>query len=403
MCTRLFHRILVVVLDSVGVGALPDASRFGDDGAHTLGHTAEAVGGLHLPHLGALGLGNITPVMGVPARSHPCAAHGRMAHLSPGKDTTTGHWELMGVVLEKPFTLFPGGFPESVIQDFCAAAGVDAVLGNKPASGTAIIEELGEEHRQTGHPIVYTSGDSVFQIAAHTGVVPLERLYEWCKKARNLMDALHVGRVIARPFEGEAGSYRRTYDRHDYSMEPPMATALDLVKDTGLEVTGIGKIGDIFSGRGLTRSRPTRGNADGVKVIKEVLDERGEGLLLANLIDFDSQYGHRRDAEGYARCLEAFDAELPAILDRLRPGDLCILTADHGNDPTHSLSTDHTREYVPVLVFDPTQDSGPDLGTRITAADVGATVCAALGAGMPGSGTSLVETKLIRKPEAGER
>lgn len=391
MPTRPYHRVLVLVLDSVGVGALPDASRFGDEGTDTLGHIARAAGGLDLPHLGALGLGNITPVQGVPPADRPRGAHGRLTQRSPGKDTTSGHWELMGLVLQEPFPLFPDGFPEAIIREFCAAAGVKAVLGNRPASGTAILEKLGPEHQRTGFPIVYTSGDSVFQIAAHTRVLPLERLYSMCKVARTLMDRLGVGRVIARPFEGEAGSYRRTYDRHDYSMKPPGATALDRVRAAGLDVVGIGKIHDIFAGQGLTRSRSTRGNADGMKVTAEVLDEVEDGLVFVNLIDFDSLYGHRRDPAGYARCLEAFDAGLPDILDRLRTGDLCILTADHGNDPTHLRTTDHTREYVPVLVFDPARGRGFDLGTRDTFADVGATVCSALGAALPAAGRSLLE------------
>jgi len=390
MSTRPYHRVLVLVLDSVGVGALPDASRFGDEGTDTLGHTARAAGGLELPHLGALGLGNIAPVQGVPPADSPRAAHGRLAQRSPGKDTTSGHWELMGLVLQEPFPLFPDGFPEAVIREFCAAAGVEAVLGNRPASGTAILDELGPEHQRTGIPIVYTSGDSVFQIAAHTRVIPLERLYAMCKAARALMDRLGGGRGIARPFEGETGSYRRTYDRHDYSMKPPGATALDLVKAAGMDVVGVGKIHDIFAGQGLTRSCPSRGNADGMMVTAEVLEEVSEGLVFANLIDFDSLFGHRRDPAGYARCLEAFDAALPAVLDRLGSGDLCILTADHGNDPTHLRTTDHTREYVPVLIFDPARTRGAQLGTRDTFADVGATVCAALGAAPTAAGKSLL-------------
>jgi phosphopentomutase len=390
MPERPYRRVLVLVLDSVGCGALPDAAAFGDEGTNTLRHTAEAVGGLALPHLAGLGLGRITPVPGVDPVDPPRAAFGRLAERSPGKDTTTGHWELMGVVLEDPFPVFPEGFPAAMIRAFCEAVGVDGVLGNRPASGTVIIEELGPEHERTGRPIVYTSADSVFQIAAHTDVIRLERLYALCETARRLLDPAGVGRVIARPFEGKPGHYRRTYDRRDYSLAPPAETVLDRVRAAGLPVVGVGKIHDIFAGTGLTESRSTRGNADALRVTARALEEIREGLILVNLIDFDSLYGHRRDPAGYARCLEEFDAGLPALLDRLESGDLCILTADHGNDPTHAASTDHTREYVPVLVRDPARSEGVDLGTRETFADVGATVAEALGQALPAAGTSML-------------
>jgi len=399
MPERPYRRVIVLVIDSVGAGAMPDAARFGDEGADTLGHTAAAVGGLTLPRLQALGLGNIIPVAGVPPARRPRAAHGRLAERSAGKDTTTGHWELMGLVRPASFPLFPDGFPEDLIRAFAAAAGVDGVLGNKPASGTVIIEALGREHERTGRPIVYTSGDSVFQIAAHTRVIPLERLYAMCHAARRLLDPIGVGRVIARPFEGEPGRYRRTYDRRDYSLAPPEDTVLDRVKAAGLPVVGVGKIHDIFAGRGLTDSRPTRGNPDGMRVTGEVLGAVTEGFVFVNLIDFDSSYGHRRDPEGYARCLEEFDAALPALLDRCRTGDLLIITADHGNDPTHTASTDHTREYVPVLVFDPSDPRGVDLGTRESFADVGATVCAALGVTAPAHGVSIID-RILEKRES---
>jgi phosphopentomutase len=392
-----YRRVIVLVIDSVGAGALPDAVRFGDEGTSTLGHTAASVGGLALPHLQSLGLGNIIEIAGVDPAPRPRAAWGRLAERSAGKDTTTGHWELMGLVLTAPFPLFPDGFPEDVIRAFAAEAGVDGVLGNRPASGTVIIEELGPEHERTGRPIVYTSGDSVFQVAAHTRVIPLERLYTMCRAARRLLDPIGVGRVIARPFEGEPGRYRRTYDRRDYSLAPPEDTVLDRVKAAGLPVVGVGKIHDIFAGRGLTDSRPTRGNLDGMRVTGEVLDTVTEGFVLVNLIDFDSSYGHRRDPEGYARCLEEFDAALPPLLDRGRTGDLLIITADHGNDPTHAASTDHTREFVPVLVLDPSDPRGVDLGIRDTFADVGATVCAALGVPAPAHGVSLLDGILEKR------
>ena len=386
-----YRRVLVLILDSVGVGAQPDAAPFGDEGTNTLVHTAAAVGGLALPHLGQLGLGCLAAIPGVPPTSTPRAAHGRLTQRSPGKDTTSGHWELMGLRLEHPFPVFPHGFPRSLIQAFTEAAGVDGVLGNKPASGTAILDELGPEHERTGRPIVYTSADSVFQVAAHTRVIPLEKLYAMCREARRLVDPLGVGRVIARPFEGEAGAYRRTYDRHDYSLTPPGPTVLDRVKAAGHPVVGVGKIHDIFAGQGVTGSRPTRGNPDGIRVTAEVLDTLAEGLVLVNLIDFDSLHGHRRDPAGYARCLEAFDQALPALLDRLHTGDLMLITADHGNDPSHTGSTDHTREYVPLLAYDPVRRRGRDLGLRDTMADLGATVAAALGVEAPAHGASFLD------------
>ena len=340
--------VVLIVLDSVGIGGAPDAAEFGDEGSATLQHIAEAVGGLDLPNLGALGLGNITPVQGVEPAAEPSAAFGAMIERSAGKDTTTGHWEIAGIRLEKPFPTYPDAFPPEVIEAFEEAAGVQT-MGNEVASGTEIISRLGEEHMRTGRPIVYTSADSVFQIAAHVDVVPLEDLYEMCRVAREVMRGEHeVGRVIARPFEGSPGAFTRTPDRHDFSVMPPR-TVLDEISEAGLEVRGVGKIHDVFAGSGVTHSRPTRSNAEGVEVVIDELGTVGRGLIFANLVDFDQSFGHRNDPDGYAGALEAFDRELPRLLDALGREDALVLTADHGNDPT-TPSTDHSRERVPLLV-----------------------------------------------------
>ena len=377
----------LVVLDSVGIGGAPDAGDFGDDCSATLPHVAEAVGGISLPVLGRLGLGHTAAIEGVTPEALPEGAFGRMTERSAGKDTTTGHWEIGGLILERPFPLYPQGFPPEVMEPFEEVIGT-GTLGNYPASGTEIIEELGREHMATGRPIVYTSGDSVFQIATHIEVVPLERLYEMCKIARDLLRGPHeVGRVIARPFRGAPGAFERTPDRHDYSVLPPSDTVLDEILGAGLEVRGVGKISDIFGGRGLSHSRPTRSNDDGVDGIIEQLSEMDRGLVFANLVDFDSAYGHRNDPEGYAGALVAFDRRLPEIVDALHADDVLILTADHGNDPT-TPSTDHSREQVPLLGAGERVRAGTDLGTRSTFADCGATVTEMLGVETKTSGTS---------------
>jgi phosphopentomutase len=330
------------------------------------------VGGLALPVLGRMGLGHLTAIQGVPPDPAPTAFHGRMAERSRGKDTITGHWEMMGIVLREGFATFPDGFPPEVIEPFVAATGVAGVLGNRAASGTAIVEELGEEHQRTGAPIVYTSADSVFQIAAHEETVPLEELYRWCAIARRQLDRHRVARVIARPFVGAPGAYVRTYHRRDFAMPAPGPTVLDRLAEAGVPVFGVGKIPDIFDRKGIAEEVHTEGNADGIARTGALLDRIDHGLVFVNLVDFDTLYGHRNDPPGYARALEALDRALPELLGRLRPGEVAALTADHGCDPT-TPSTDHSREYVPLLVHAPGRRGGP-LGTRDTFADLGATV-----------------------------
>jgi phosphopentomutase len=366
-------RAVILVLDGVGVGALPDASRFGDEGTNTLLHTAEAVGSLALPRLTALGLGNIQPAPGLPPVASPRASFGRMLERSADKDTQSGHWEMMGCPVLTPFQHFSHGFPDEIIQQFCREAGVDRVLGNKPASGTEILKELGPEHERTGYPIVYTSADSVFQIAAHEKIAGLDKLYRWCEVARRILDPYRVGRVIARPFVGEGGVYTRTYNRRDYSMPPPGPTVLDELKEAGVPVVGVGKIEDIFAARGLTRAIHTEGNHDGMVRTLELLKTVPRGVIFTNLVEFDSHYGHRRDPAGMARALGEFDRDLEPVLAALRPGDKLFITADHGNDPTFTKTTDHTREFAPVLVYEP-GEKGRNLGVRASFCDIGSTV-----------------------------
>ena len=376
--SRPLRAVALVVLDSVGIGGAPDAAAFGDEGSATLQHVAEAVGGLSLPNLQGLGLGNITGIAGVPPSPEPRGAYGCLVERSPGKDTTTGHWELAGVILDRPFPLYPDGFPPEIIAAFEGAVGTRS-LGNVAASGTEIIERLGAEHLATGYPIVYTSGDSVFQIAAHVDVVPLENLYEMCRKARAIMRGPHeVGRVIARPFKGEPGAFVRTPDRHDFSVVPPQDTVLDEIAAADLEIRGVGKIHDIFAGRGVTSSRPTRSNADGIVAVAEEIAAIDRGLVFANLVDFDQSFGHRNDPQGYAGALEEFDRGLPGILDALGEEDALLITADHGNDPSTS-STDHSRERTPLLAAGPRVRSGVEVGQRNSFSDVGATVAELLG------------------------
>ncbi|MGE5593716.1 MAG: phosphopentomutase [Betaproteobacteria bacterium] len=376
-------RVILIVMDSVGMGALPDAAAYGDSGSDTLRNTAKAGGGLDTPFLGRLGLGNLAeafgePLAGVPAVPAPLAAYGRMAEGSAGKDTTTGHWEIAGIVLDRPFPVYPHGFPREVIDAFEKAIGTK-VLGNKPASGTEIIKELGEEHMRTGFPIVYTSADSVFQIAAHEDVIPVERLYEMCKIARSILVGEHgVGRVIARPFVGTPGNFTRTERRKDFSIEPPRRTVLDCVKEAGMDVIGVGKIEDIFAFRGLTRSDHTGNNEDTMKAVIRFARERGRGLIFANCIDFDMLWGHRNDARGYGRALAELDRMMEDLAGVLHESDVLAITADHGCDPT-TPSTDHSREYVPLLVYGSAVRAGAFLGTRHTFADLGRTVADWLG------------------------
>ena len=368
----MFSRIVWIVLDSVGIGAMPDAAAYGDAGSDTLGNIAR-LRGLQLPHLCRLGLGNLKPMPQLPAAAEAQGSFGRCALASPGKDTTTGHWEMAGIHLEKPFPLYPHGFPPEVMQPFEARIG-RASLGNKAASGTEILEELGEQHMQSGSPIVYTSADSVFQIAAHEDVIPVWELYRMCETARAILQGPYeVGRVIARPFTGEPGVFRRTADRKDYAVPPPKGMLLDQLAGADVPVYSVGKIFDVFLGRGIGDHVKTADNADGMAKTLEALDECAAGLIFVNLVDFDQNYGHRNDVEGYAGALEAFDAWLPSLLPRLGPQDLLLLTADHGCDPT-TASTDHSREYVPLLVYGKRARAGVDLGTRATLSDLGQTV-----------------------------
>jgi phosphopentomutase len=373
------RRIFLVILDSLGVGALDDAALFGDGGAHTLDHLVRAGGGLDAPRLEALGLGHVPGVKSVRRSEAPEACFGRCAELSAGKDTTSGHWELMGVIQNGPFPTFPDGFSAEILDEFTRRCGLAGVLCNAPASGTEVIERLGPEHLATGKPIVYTSADSVFQVAAHEEHFGLDRLLEACVIAREILDPLGVARVIARPFVGEPGSFRRTYNRRDYSLPPPEETSLDRLLAAGIDTVGIGKIEDIFAGRGVGESIHTEGNRDVMRVLVEEARSRESGLIFANLVDFDMLYGHRRDPVGYRKAIEEFDAGLAAFEAELRPDDLVILTADHGNDPTHSPGTDHTREYVPLLLFGPAARRGVALGTRASFADIGASVEELLG------------------------
>lgn len=370
-------RVVTIVMDSAGVGALPDAAEFHDaPGANTIGNTAERLGGLHLPHFERLGLGLITPIRGVAAVADPLASVGKLSERSRGKDTITGHWEMAGIITKVPFPTYPDGFPPDVIEAFAQITGCQP-LGNCAASGTEIIEELGPEHQRTGRPIVYTSADSVFQIAAHEETVPLATLYDWCERARAMLVPPHnVNRVIARPFVGTPGAYVRTANRHDYSLEPP-PSILDHLHAKGVPVIGIGKIGDIYCGHGISREIRCGDNAEGMARTSEVLEALEHGSIFLNLNDFDSKYGHRRDVRGYGSALEKLDAMLPALLAQLRADDALLITADHGCDPT-AVGTDHTREYVPYLEFRPTI-SGADLGAITGFAHVGLRMAELLG------------------------
>lgn len=383
-----FARAIVIVLDSVGAGELPDAGAYGDRGSDTLGHVARRVP-LRVPTLRSLGLARVADIGGDRAPGPPGAAFGRMAEASAGKDSVTGHWEMMGVVLDRPFPVFPHGFPAGVIAGLSRRTG-RGVLGNKAASGTAIIDELGPEHLRTGALIVYTSADSVFQIAAHEDVVPVPELYRACRIAYELAaEGLGVGRVIARPFAGAPGAFKRTANRRDYARPPSGETLLDRVKAAGLPVVAIGKIEDLFAARGITEAVHTASDAEGMARLAEHVASVDRGFIFANLVDFDTQFGHRNDVAGYARNLEQFDRHLAALLPRLRPEDLLVVTADHGNDPT-TPTTDHSREYVPVLATGARVRKGVDLGTRPTFADLGQTLAEALRVGRLAHGTSFL-------------
>lgn len=384
----MINQVTLIVIDSLGVGELPDAAKYGDTGSNTLGNIARAVGGLQLPHLAKLGLGNIIDVAGVPPAVAPAAAYGRMAEISAGKDTTTGHWEIAGVILEKPFPVFSEGFPADFIREFERRIG-RATLANEVASGTEIIARLGEEHMKTGRPIVYTSADSVFQIAAHEEVIPLEALYRICRTAREmLVGDLAVGRVIARPFTGQPGAFQRTPNRHDFSLKPPVPTILDRLKEKGPEIMAVGKIEDIFAGQGITEAVHTKENMDGVDKTLAFMKQQRRGLVFTNLVDFDSSFGHRNDPHGYGNALAQLDRRIPEMLELITEDRLLMITADHGCDPT-TASTDHSREYVPLLVYGPKVKPGTNLGTRKTFADVAATIADIFGL-KPGAGTSFL-------------
>lgn len=384
-------RAVVIIIDGVGIGELPDAFDYGDQGSNTLGNLAENVGGLNLPELEKLGLGKIEPIKGLRSDIDSTANYGKMAELSPGKDSTTGHWELAGLILDKPFPVYPEGFPEDIINEFTRLTGLQ-ILCNKPASGTEIIKELGEEHLRTGKPIVYTSADSVFQIAAHDSVIPLQKLYEICKTAREMLKGEHaVARVIARPFIGNtAADFVRTKYRKDFSLEPFGQTLHQNLKDAGLPTVGIGKINDLYALAGIQKSVYTKTNAEGMEAVLDELDETKSGLIMVNLVDFDMLWGHRNNPKGFYKSLKEFDKWLPVFIDKLTGNDLVMITADHGNDPT-TPSTDHSREYVPVLVFGPGFKKNQNIGVRKTFADMQAALAEYFEIKSTGSGTSFLK------------
>lgn len=396
MVLNTFKRIFLIVMDSVGIGEAPDAEKFGDKGADTFGHIAERMNGLHLPNIGQLGLSNIRPIKGIEKAEKPLAVYTKMKEASNGKDTMTGHWEIMGLNIQTPFQVFPDGFPDELIAELEKRSG-RKVIGNKPASGTEILVELGEEHMKTGSLIVYTSADSVLQIAAHEEIVPIDELYKICKIARELTldEKFMVGRVIARPFIGEPGNFKRTSNRHDYALKPFDRTVMNELKDSGFDVIAIGKISDIYDGEGVTKAIRTVSNMDGMDKLIETLDMEFTGLSFVNLVDFDAMYGHRRDPIGYGKALEEFDARLPEVFAKMREDDLLIITADHGNDPVHA-GTDHTREYVPLLVYSKRMESGQEIPIRETFADLGATVAENFRVKQPNYGKSFL-TDLINE------
>ncbi|TXL67907.1 phosphopentomutase [Cerasibacillus terrae] len=386
-----FKRIFLIVLDSVGFGEAPDAEQYGDKGADTIGHIAEHMDGLQMPNMEELGFGNIRPVKGISEVKPALAHYTKMQEASVGKDTMTGHWEIMGLHIDKPFQTFPNGFPDELIKKLEEKSG-RKVIGNKAASGTVIIEELGEEHLKTGAIIVYTSADSVLQIAAHEEVVPLEELYKICEIARELTldEKYMVGRVIARPFIGTLGNFERTANRHDYALKPFGHTVMNELKDQEYDVIALGKISDIYDGEGITEAIRTSSNDDGMTKLVESMDKDFTGLNFINLVDFDAKYGHRRNPKGYGEALEAYDKRLPEVLEKLTDDDLLIITADHGNDPIHH-GTDHTREYVPLIIYHRHIKEGKELPTRKTFADIGATVADNFEINLPKHGTSFLK------------
>ncbi|MCM3597041.1 phosphopentomutase [Metabacillus idriensis] len=389
-----YKRIFLIVMDSVGIGEAPDAADFGDTGSHTLLHIAEHMNGLQMPHMAKLGLSNIEEIQGIPVQEKPQAFYTKMKEASNGKDTMTGHWEIMGLHIETPFKVFPDGFPDELIEALEEKTG-RKIIGNKPASGTEILDELGEEHMKTGALIVYTSADSVLQIAAHEDIVPIEEQLKICVMAREMTldEKYMVGRVIARPFVGNPGNFQRTPNRHDYALKPFERTVMNELKDGGLDVIAIGKISDIYDGEGITDALRTKSNMDGMDKIAETADRDFTGLSFVNLVDFDALFGHRRDPEGYGLALQEYDARLPELLSKLKEDDLLIITADHGNDPVHH-GTDHTREYVPLLAYSPRLGSGSELPVRDTFADIGATIADNFKVSMPKHGKSfLMELK----------
>ena len=392
-----FKRITLIVLDGAGIGAMPDAPEWGDAGSDTFGHICESRQ-LNLPNLQGLGLGNIRPLAGVSSIDKPRGGYGKCALKSNGKDTTTGHWEMAGIILERAFPTYPNGFPQSIIDEFIAQTGVPGILGNIPASGTEIIKQLGEEHVKTKKPIVYTSADSVFQIAAHEEVIPLDRLYEICEIARALLRGEHeVGRVIARPFLGEPGAFYRTENRHDYAVPPPRENLLPLLSENGLDVVSIGKIASIYDSQGVTQDLTAKNNEQSIDQTIKALNDNTRGLIFSNLVDFDMLYGHRRDTEGYARALEHFDARWPEIEAAMNDGDLLMITADHGNDPTYP-GTDHTREYAPLIVYGKKAKSGVDLGTRKSLSDIGNTIAENFGLNLTAGDSFLNQLVLAARP-----
>lgn len=385
-----YKRVFLIVLDSVGIGEAPDAEKFNDLGADTIRHIAEHMGGLHMPNMAKLGLSHIREIKGIPKQPHPLAFYTKMQEASNGKDTMTGHWEIMGLNIEQPFQVFPEGFPDDLIKELEEKSG-RKIIGNKPASGTEILDELGEEHMKTGSLIVYTSADSVLQIAAHEEIVPLDELYKICEMAREMTmnDKYMVGRIIARPFLGNPGEFTRTANRHDYALKPFDRTVMNELKDSEFDVISIGKIADIYDGEGITQSLRTKSNMDGMDKLNETLDMEFTGLSFLNLVDFDALFGHRRDPKGYGKALEEYDERLSEVLDKLKKDDLLIITADHGNDPVHH-GTDHTREYVPLLVYSPSFTEGKELPLRETFADVGATIADNFKVKLPAYGKSFL-------------
>ncbi len=390
MSSHTYKRVFLIVMDSVGIGEAPDADKYNDKGADTLGHIAEHMNGLKMPNMEKLGLSNIREIKGIAKADQPLAYYTKMQEASAGKDTMTGHWEIMGLHIDQPFRVFPDGFPDELIHELEEKTG-RKIIGNKPASGTEILDELGKEHMETGALIVYTSADSVLQIAAHEEIVPIDELYKICEIAREMTldEKYMVGRVIARPFLGEPGKFTRTANRHDYALKPFGRTVMNEMEDAGFDVIAIGKISDIYDGEGVTKSLRTKSNMDGMDKMADTVKMDFTGLSFVNLVDFDALFGHRRDPQGYGEALEEFDARLPEVLDHLKEDDLLIITADHGNDPVHH-GTDHTREYVPLIVYSPRMNGGKEMPLRSTFADIGATIADNFNIEMPKYGKSFL-------------